>query len=316
MNKKSYKPDIRNLVATEGFEYSGSGLVNDMFKHSGYIVPKNIRADELFDNGNNFSWPKAINNEYNFFGRLFGILSLFKVIFLRIPLNLMQTTPFYKKYLHSKGRDVEMHQPSSVNRSIWSYLVSVYMLIAKYNFNEVAFLKWLGIKYKWQTLRTKNLLIDNGIPKDNKILQWLFKMESTTGIYVYREPRIQFQQIVEVSKSTNKKAPTYDEFLKGLEVQYQSLDWVLNSNYRIMMISFDDLLLKTSYRNKLELYFNKMNILNKINFDFTESIINNENISLLSKNITPSENSLNIENTIISYHKLFEDRLNSILQES
>lgn len=209
-----------------------------------------------------------------------------------------------------------MHQPSSVNRSIWSYLVSIYMLLAKYKFNEVAFLKWLGLKYKWQTLRTKNLLIDNGIPKDNKILDWLFKMEITTGIYVYREPRIQFQQIVEVSKSTNKKAPTYDEFLKGLEVQYQSLDWILNSNYRIIMISFDDLLLKISYRNKLELYFNKMNILNNINFDFTESIKNNENISSLSKNITPSEKSLKIENTIISYHKLFEDRLSIILHDT
>ena len=66
MSQKSRKIYFETLVATDGFEFSGSGLINDIFKVCGYSVPKNTRADELFINDNNFSWPRAIKGEYIF----------------------------------------------------------------------------------------------------------------------------------------------------------------------------------------------------------------------------------------------------------
>ena len=45
MNKITYKLGISNLIATGGCELSGSGLVNDIFKEPGYVVPKNMRVD-------------------------------------------------------------------------------------------------------------------------------------------------------------------------------------------------------------------------------------------------------------------------------
>ena len=41
-----------------------------------------------------------------------------------------------------------------------------------------------------------------------------------------------------------------------------------------------------SYRNKIELYFKKNNILNEFNYDFNESIDNNNKISCLSECIS------------------------------
>ena len=52
MNKNTHTLDIDNLVATAGFHFSGSSLVNDIFIASGYLAPKNIRADEFFHNTN------------------------------------------------------------------------------------------------------------------------------------------------------------------------------------------------------------------------------------------------------------------------
>ena len=35
-NKKNVRFDIKNVVATDGFEYSGSGIINDILKDADY----------------------------------------------------------------------------------------------------------------------------------------------------------------------------------------------------------------------------------------------------------------------------------------
>ena len=126
----------------------------------------------------------------------------------------------------------------------------------RYKYNEDLFNKWLGLKYKWQTKSNKNLALDNGIPRDKRIADWFFRLNGSIGIFVYRNPRIQYQQIVEVSKSQKLSFPSYEDFCLNLESQYQSLKSILGLNYKILFISFDSLLNDMSYRNKIELYFN------------------------------------------------------------
>jgi len=309
MNKNTHTLDIDNLVATAGFHFSGSGLVNDIFIESGYVAPKNIRADELFYNSNNFSWPRALNNEYTYFEKIILAWRLVKTMFIRIPLNIIQKTPIYNKYLGLKGRGVKLHQSTSVNRSLWSYLVSFYMVTCRHTYNEDLFIKWLGLKYRWQIYSSKNLLIDKGIPRDKRIADWFFGINGSIGIFVYRNPRVQYQQIAQVYKSSGILTPSYDDFLSELESRYQSISWILSSNHNFILISFDKLLNDINYRNRLEVYFKQMNILSEINYDFSESIKNNESLSSLSEKIVPSKKSIKTEDVIRSYHEFFENKL-------
>ena len=313
-NKKNVRFDIKNVVATDGFEYSGSGIINDILKDADYVVSKNIRTDELFDNSKNFSWPRALDNKYTDKKRFILLLIIIKTILIRIPLNIIQRTPIYTKFLIFKGRNNQMNEPTSVNRSLWSYFVSIYMLIIRRKYNEDLFNKWLSLKYKWQTKSNKNLVLDNGIPKDKRIADWFFRLNGSIGIFVYRNPRIQYQQIVEVSKIRKRPLPSYGDFCSNLESQYQELKWILGSNYKILFISFDSLINDMSYRNKIESYFKQNNILNEFNYDFNKSIDNNKEISNLSKSINHDTKSIISERNINGYHKLFEESLFQILQ--
>ena len=309
MNEKSPKLGVNNLVAVDGFHYSGSSLLIDIFEESGYVVPKNIRADEFFDNRTNFSWPRALNNEYTMFEKLLLAWRLVKTMFIRIPLNIIQRTPIYDRYLVAKGRSERLHQSTSVNRSLWSYLVSFYMVVGRHDYNEALFVKWLGLKYRWQMSSSKNLLLDNGIPRDKKIADWFFKINGALTIFVYRNPRIQYQQIVYVYKSTGKIVPSYGDFLSELEVQYQAMNWLLSSDHRPLMISFDKLLNDKNYRGRLERYFKQMNVLSEMNYDFRVSFKNNESLSSLSEKMVPSEESKRKEDVIQIHHESFEDKL-------
>lgn len=312
--KKNFKFDIENIVASDGFEYSGSSIVSDILKNEGYVVSKNIRTDELFDISYNFSWPRALDNQYTFKKRLILLIRIIKTILVRIPLNIIQRTPIYSKYLIFRGRDNQMHEATSVNRSLWSYLVSIYLIITRRKYNEDLFNKWLDLKYKWQTKSNKNLALDNGIPRDKRIADWFFRLNGSIGIFVYRNPRIQYQQIVEASKRKKLPFPSYEDFCSNLESQYQSLKWILESNYKILFISFDNLLNDMSYRNKIESYFKKSNILNELNYDFNKSIDNNNQVSNLSEYITQNTQSIISEKNIYRYHQLFKENLFKILE--
>jgi hypothetical protein len=309
MNKDTRKLHVNNLIAVDGFHFSGSSLLIDVFEEAGYVVPKNIRADEFFVNNTNFSWPRVLNNEYTTSERFLLAWRLVKTMCIRFPLNIIQRTPIYDKYLVLKGRAERLHQSTCVNRSLWSYLVSFYMVVGRHNYNEDLFVKWLGLKYLWHISSNKNLLLDNGIPRDAIISDWFFNIKGSLTIFVYRNPRIQYQQIAYVYKSTGKSIPPYDNFLSELEAQYQSMSWSLNSSYRPIMISFDKFLNDIHYRNRLKMYFEQMNVLSAMNYDFSVSAKNNKLLSSLSEKMVPSKKSIEKENIIRRYHESFEDKL-------
>ena len=315
MGKKSYKFNLSNLVATDGFQFSGSSLVNDILRSSGYVVPKNIRIDDELSNvRNNLSWPRAYAGEYTFTERLRLLFRILIIIFRRIPINIIQKTFIYEKYLNYKGRGVKLHEPTSVNRSIWSYFVNAYIVCSTNNFNEIAFVKWLGLKFKWQTSINKNLLLDNGIPKDKKIAGWFFRIKNTTGIYVFRNTRIQYLQICGFYNVTGKIAPNYEMFLCELEAQYEAMIWILDTDYKILMVSFDRLLNEISYRNKLEKYLVQEKVIQQMKYDFSKSIENNEALQASSQSLLVSELALQKEKKIQSYHDFFEKQLNEFVR--
>ena len=98
MNKKNIDLDTDNIVSVDGFHFSGSSIINDIFEQSGYIVPKDIRTDEFLDIHNNFSWQRALNEEYTFKERIRLAVRLIKTIITRIPINAIQKTPIYNKF--------------------------------------------------------------------------------------------------------------------------------------------------------------------------------------------------------------------------
>jgi len=313
MKKNKHNFDLDNLVATFGFGFSGSSLLNDIFISSGYIAPKNIRADELFYNDKNFSWPRAINNEYSFIKRFNLALRLIKTMIIRIPLNVIQKTFIYDKYLILKGRDNVLHHSTSVNRSLWSYLVSFYMITFKKNYNRDLFVNWLSLKYKWQVKYEKNLLIDKGIPSDKIIADWFFGINRSIGIFVYRDPKMQYRQIAEFYKSLGIAFPSYSSFLNRLMSDYQSISWILDSDYKFFPVSFDKILYDATYRERLEKQFRQMNILKEIHYDFSNSIINNESLLLSYEEATPTKESIRLESVIEEYHKIFERKLDNCI---
>jgi hypothetical protein len=304
MRKREDK-NIKNLVATDGFHFSGSGLINDIFRDSGYVVPKNIRADELFSSSANFSWPKAINGDYDFSTRAKIFACLVKRIIIRIPLNIMQKTPFYGRYLVMTGRGEKLHQSSSVNRSLWSYVVSIRMLFHRGVYNEETFTNWLYLKYRWHIKASTNLLLDNGISKNAEIAQWFFNINGSTGIIVFRNPRVQYQQISQVYKATGKLAPNYHDFLVELNSQYSSMSWLIDSNFNIIFVSFDQILNDKEYLYALQRYFQRTEIIDEIRYDFSRSLENNQNLVQLSEKMIVSKSCMELEKQISNFHKTF-----------
>ena len=62
------------------------------------------------------------------------------------------------------------------------------MVVGRHNYNADLFVKWLGLKYRWQISSGKNLLLDNGIPRDKTIADWFFRIKGALTIFVYRNP--------------------------------------------------------------------------------------------------------------------------------
>tara|TARA_B100001057_G_C22871553_1_gene959226 strand:+ start:15067 stop:16011 length:945 start_codon:yes stop_codon:yes gene_type:complete len=308
INKDDYK-----LIAVDGFHFSGSGLLVDILNNEGCYLPRNIRLDEFTDNEDNFSWPKATTFGYTKRERINVTLKLVKNIFKRIPLNIIQKTPIYRYYLHKKGRSLQMHESASVNRSIWSYLISIHMLILKNNFNETSFKKWFHLKYYWPFLFNRNIILDNGIPREKNLANWFFGLGGAIGIYVYREPRIQYQQILQVYNSRGMKPISYITFLNNLEAQYNSINWMLDQKYNVLFISFDKFLEKTKYYEKLKRYFCLQNICKDFNYDFVASFDNNITLTKLSRQMQIYGTAQSKELLLKGFQNKFEKHLNKII---
>jgi len=316
MNESSSKIKKKKIIATTGFHFSGSGLINDILIDSGCVAPKNIRADELFYNVNSFSWPRALNNEYTLGKRTVAIFKIIKILAFRIPFNILQKTILYERYLNYKGRGEILHRSTSVNRNIWSYLLSLYLLVFKRSYDEYLFSRWFQLKYKKELKGDSNMLLDKAVPNDKKIAEWFFKHHVSLGIAVYRDPRIQYQQIKEYYKLVGLDEPNYYDFLIQLETKYESLNSALNSNVKFIPVSFDKLIGDKEYRKKLEDFFHCNDIVKSIIYDFNKTIHNNEALHLLSKKISPNTLSLNKEKGIYKKHILFEKTFNEIVSKT
>lgn len=313
MMRQQHTSTTIKLVASDGFHFSGSGLLNDIFGHSGYFIPSNIRADELFSTSQNFSWPRALSGQYTISTRLILLLRLFKSILVRIPLNILQQTPLYSRYLVSSGRGDPLHRSSSVNRSIWSYLVSIRFLFHPYAYDQETFHRWLRLKYRLVTLKNSRILLDNGIPRDPTLIKWLFSSENCMGIYVFRNPRVQYHQILGVYKSTGKVPPSYKDFLLNLISQYHSVRWLLDSNFNIIFVSFDNLLNDSTYQQRLNSFFASSKILEQMQYDYTLSLANNQALVELAEKMHVKPSCQELEDTICYYHDLFASNLDSKL---
>lgn len=308
LNKYDYK-----LIAIDGFHFSGSGLLVDILNHEGCYLPRNIRLDEFTYSEDNFSWPKAKNFGYSKKERTRIILKVIQRIFRRIPINIVQKTPIYSYYLHKKGRSLQMHESASVNRSVWSYLISIYMLMLKSNFDENSFKKWFYLKYYWPFLFNRNIILDNGIPREKNLANWFFGLDGAIGIYVYREPRIQYQQILQVYSSRDMKPISYLTFLNNLEAQYSSLEWMLKQKYNVIFISFDQFLKKTKYYEKIKQHFCIQGICKDFNYDLGVSFENNAVLTKLSRQMQICATAKSKELFLKQFQNKFEKHLNKQL---
>lgn len=315
-NEVNIKQNDIKVIGIDGFSFSGSGLVIDILRHNGCVLIRNIRLDEFVDSKDNFSWPIAIRYGYKSSERSRIILDLLKRILIRIPLNLIQKTILYNFYLRRVGRGIEMHEPGSVNRSVLSYFLSIYMLLFKKSYDEGEFKKWFYYKYYFQFKYNKNLLLDNGIPRDKKIAKWFFNLSGSMGIYVYREPRIQYQQIVQVYSARGMVCQSYLEFLKILQVQYNSINWMLKKNHDILFISFDQLILKSEYYKILKNHLQRKGICKKMIYDLQPSKRNNALLTKLAKKIEVDNESKSIELIISKYHSNFQKHFNKMIKLS
>jgi hypothetical protein len=81
---------------------------------------------------------------------------------------------------------------------------------------------------------------------------------------------------------------------------------MLKSGNKPLMISFDKLLGDQLYRHCIEDYFQEMGILSEIDYDFSESIRNNDELTSLASKMHFSDDNLNLENNVLSFHRIFE----------
>jgi len=179
----------RNIILVDGFGFSGSGLLVDILLDKGYHAPKNIRMAELNDSSLNFSWSRSIKKEYSYSERFIITLRILRTVIVRVILNPIQLTPLYKYYLNCNNRNLLIHESTSVNRAIKSYLLSIVLIIKNKNPDEDYFYWWFKHKYN-SSLKYENLLLDNGISYDSKILDWQSRYKNSTAFIVYRNPRI------------------------------------------------------------------------------------------------------------------------------
>ena len=306
MKPKKFK-EFEQVVLTDGFWFSGSGLLNDMFASSGFSVPKNIRLEEFLALESQFSWPHAIVGNYNFTNRLKLFVRISLKIFRRIPINILQQTFLYKIYLAKRKRTNKLHEPTSVNRSVWSLVVNLLFTAFVQTFNEKSFFVWLDLKFRFFSGQNTKILLDNGIPKDHQLIRWLFRSDNVTAFFVYRHPRLQFAQISEYRRITGQETLNYSEFLETLLTQYREVSKILELKCRIYMVSCDQILDDSSYRKRFEEQLRSHKILETLRYDFELSARNNEELKILKDSKSYSKVSLRQEKEVISFHKVFEN---------
>jgi hypothetical protein len=305
------KPDItsfKSIVLSDGFYFSGSGLINDMLIYSGYHAPADIRLEELTKDTKYFSWPRALDGKYNLLNKILLLFFLVKMILIRMAINVFKRSSLYNVYLSYTGRDVEFSKSHSKNTRVSGYAINIIMLFRVWEYNRKAFDNWLSLRLHREIQFADKLLLDNGLPNNRQITGWMFMTKSITGVVVYRNPRIQYCQIVEHHKRIKVRIESYKDFLSNLLLAYESRMWLLSSNYPVIPISFDMLLEDFEYREQLKLYFLQAGVLDDISYNFEKSVMNNEFLKKQSKHVDCGKNEIELEAKVLAYHEIFLKR--------
>lgn len=303
MNKK--KIGLRKIIITEGFSFSGSGLLNDILINNGYYAPKNIRLSELKYSKNEVSWPSLMQGNYSRLDKLIlGTKIAFRVP-VRILKNFFQKTRLYNFYLKFKSRNIGIHESTSVNRDPYSLLLSICLLFRK-EFNQELFHWWFLKKFKRVIYKEDKLLLDKGLSDHEQLIDWQLNFKDTIVFIVYRKPLLQFLQIKSYNNSKSNILK-YEDFLKGLLNKYEMAIKLIYKYNSVIPVDFDKLAYNKSFRNDLFVYLNKNKFLDSFNYDFSETISNNEKLIKISRKSYSSMNSEKLEAKIIHFqHKFFK----------
>lgn len=302
----------KKIITTDGFGFSGSGLLNDMIVLHKFYVPRNLRLDEFLRRDKTLSWPVVIDESPTVIMRLRLILFILLSMGLRFPINLIQRTFLYPHYLKLRGRTNVMHEPTSVNRSTWSHCVNGFSVMFFRSFDQRCFWKWFYSKFLFCFLKqNQGLLLDNGIPRDKRLLSWLYGRENTFGFYVYRSPRLQYQQIKNYYNSTGRSEPSYREFLNGLISQYEDVVWLTQADYPVIFLSCDLLLSSPSYQDLFYDYLLSKGITLDARYDVTMSARNNEALKLEIVGMSVPPSVIALEEKVDEFHHSFIEHFKS-----
>ena len=302
----------KKIITTDGFGFSGSGLLNDMITVHKFYAPRNLRLDEFLRQDKTLSWPVMLDKSPPVIMRLRLIFYIFLSMCLRFPINLMQKTFLYTNYLKMRGRTNVMHEQTSVNRSTWSHCVNGLSIILMRSFDQRYFWKWFYAKFLFCfLLDNQGLLLDNGIPRDKRLFSWLYGRKNTFGFYVYRSPRLQFQQIKNYYNSTGRSEPSYREFLEGLISQYEDIVWLTQADYPILFLSCDLLLGSPRYQDLFYDYLLLNGIKLDVRYDVTLSARNNEALKLEIVGMSVPCSEIALEEKVEEFHHLFKEHFES-----
>lgn len=309
------KDRIKSVILVDGFSFSGSGLLIDILLNNGYHAPRNIRLDEVNISSNNLSWTRLIDKNYSDSERIKISLQLLKLIFLRALINPIQHTFFYKFYLLIKKRNIYIHESTSVNRSIKSYFLSLVVLIKNKEVDREYFFLWFKKKYA-KALRYENLLLDNGISYDSRILDWQTCFKKTSAFIVYRNPKIQYAQIKSYySKTKVSNIPSYSAFLDNMILNYELKINYICANQVLIPVSFDQLLNDHSYRERIFGFLNRNGFIKHFFYNFLSSQQNNRLLEKTCNDYSLSESiklkEIKIESLFEDFNEIFEVRISN-----
>jgi len=306
------------IIITVGFSYSGSGLVNDWLLSNGFEYPSKSKILEFKSSTSHFSWVDYYNGTYtNKITYVKTKIRLIKSIVFIFVKNLLKRSILYRLYLGIKySREYLVFHLNSIHkrhgiRGEFSSLIANYQFGKKLKSTDANFDEWFNSRFIIDE-KPLRLFYDKGAPSDIKILRKL-NFKPIKGIIVYRDPIIMFtQQDIANSLNTTIYSKDNDERFKLLISTYKHYLHLMENNDFFIPISFDTFLYSADYRADLKKLLNISSSYSKYEYDFSESIKNDNYLKKLVKNTNSKFNSDDL-NEINQIHKKFVTILNKKL---